>query len=89
MYSLWGHFIYFLFQLQSEDEALARAIALSIMELDETNDRSSSQNAMENLPELTESSGNNSSVTSPTALSPEPSQNIPISTSNDVVSTPE
>ncbi|XP_065358672.1 conserved oligomeric Golgi complex subunit 3 [Calliphora vicina] len=48
-----------------------------------------SLNAMENLPELTESSGNNSSVTSPTARSPEPAQNIQISTSNDVVPTPE
>lgn len=30
------------------------------------------QSAMENLTEVSESSGNNSSVTSPTALSPEP-----------------
>ncbi|KAI8121820.1 Conserved oligomeric Golgi complex subunit 3 [Lucilia cuprina] len=36
---------------------------------------STAKETMENLPELTESSGNNSSVTSPTALSPEPAQN--------------
>ncbi|XP_037820483.1 conserved oligomeric Golgi complex subunit 3 [Lucilia sericata] len=50
---------------------------------------STAKEAMENLPELTESSGNNSSVTSPTALSPEPAQSNDMPAGNDINSTAE
>ncbi|KNC24040.1 Conserved oligomeric Golgi complex subunit 3 [Lucilia cuprina] len=50
---------------------------------------STAKETMENLPELTESSGNNSSVTSPTALSPEPAQNNDMPAGKDINSTAE
>ncbi|XP_046806169.1 conserved oligomeric Golgi complex subunit 3 isoform X2 [Lucilia cuprina] len=50
---------------------------------------SAAKETMENLPELTESSGNNSSVTSPTALSPEPAQNNDMPAGKDINSTAE
>lgn len=45
------------------------------------------QSSMENLQEVSESSGNNSSVTSPTALSPEPAEIPSASTSIEKIST--